>query len=92
LTGPEDEEEAAEHRTILSDALKGLEATRKYKCKFDTDIFIKMNLHCMVEKKGVNRYVPHLPVYPRLRWDNILEQIMTPSFLILSIHQLSVCP
>jgi hypothetical protein len=34
---PEEEEEVAEHKATFLDALKGLEAARKYICQFDTE-------------------------------------------------------
>jgi hypothetical protein len=37
LTRPGEEEEVAEHKATFFDALKGLEATRKYICQFDTN-------------------------------------------------------
>jgi hypothetical protein len=37
LTRPEEEEEVAEHKATFLDALKGLEAARKYICQFDTE-------------------------------------------------------
>jgi hypothetical protein len=34
---PEEEEDVAEHETKFLDALKGLEAARKYICQFNTE-------------------------------------------------------
>jgi hypothetical protein len=37
LTRPEEEEEVIEHKATFLDALKGLEAARKYICRFDME-------------------------------------------------------
>jgi hypothetical protein len=34
---PKEEKEVAEHKATFFDALKGLEAARKYTCQFDTE-------------------------------------------------------
>jgi hypothetical protein len=52
LTRSEEEEEVAEHKALFLDALKRLEAARKYMCQFDT----KNSIIVMCSKVGNELY------------------------------------